>query len=83
MNRDMTSEIQPTQPREPKMNHAVEMRYRTLANQMRTVKSYGVGNPEITNMLGLGRLPRQNIIIEEAHRVVAEFSAFPPEWAKP
>ena len=83
MNRAMTSEIESAQPREPNMTHAVEMRYRALANQMRTVKSYGLGNPEITNILGLGRLPRQNIIIEEAQRVVAEFSAFPPEWAKP
>ncbi len=83
MNRAMISEIEPTQSREPKMNHAVEMRYRALANQLRTVKSYGLGNPEITHMLGLGRLPRQNIIIEEAQRIVAEFSAFPPEWAKP
>ena len=83
MNRAMTSEIEPTQPREPKMTHAVEMRYRALAKQMRTVKSYGLSNPEITHMLGLGRLPHQNIIIEEAQRVVAEFSAFPPEWAKP
>jgi len=53
-----------------------------LANQIRTVKSYGVGNPEITQMLGLGRLQRQNIIIEEAQRIVAEFSAYPPEWAR-
>jgi len=79
----MASEIEPIQPREPKMNHSAEMRYRALANQIRSVKSYGLGNPEITHMLGLGRLPRQNIIIEEAQRVIAEFSAFPPEWAKP
>ena len=51
--------------------------------RLRTVKSYGVGNSEISQILGLGRLPRQNIIIEEAQRVVAEYSAFPPEWAKP
>ena len=79
----MPSEIEPIQPREPKMTHAVEMRSRALANQIRTVKSYGLGNPEITQMLGLGRLQRQNIIIEEAQRVVAEFSAYPPEWARP
>ena len=66
MNRSMASEIEPIQPREPKMTHAVEMRYRALANQIRTVKSYGLGNPEITQMLGLGRLPRQNLMIEEA-----------------
>ena len=82
MNRFMPSEIEPIQPREPKMTHAVEMRYRALANQIRTVKSYGLGNPEITQMLGLGRLQRQNIIIEEAQRIVAEFSAYPPEWAR-
>ena len=46
--------------------------------RLRTVKSYGVGNSEISQILGLGLLPRQNIIIEEAQRVVAEFSAFPP-----
>ena len=79
----MASEIEPIQPQQPKVSHAVEMRYRALANQIRTVKSYGLGNPEITQMLGLGRLQRQNIIIEEAQRVVAEFSAYPPEWARP
>ena len=52
--------------------------------RLRTVKSYGVGNSEISQILGLGLLPRQNIIIEEAQRVVAEFSASsPPEWARP
>ena len=51
--------------------------------RLRTVKSYGVGNSEISQILGLGLLPRQNIIIEEAQRVVAEFSAFPSEWARP
>jgi hypothetical protein len=60
------------------MSHAVEMRNRALSMRLRTVKSYGVGNPEISQILGLGLLPRQNIIIEEAQRVVAEFSAFPP-----
>ena len=79
----MTPEIEPSRPRETKMTYAEEMRYRALLNRMRTVKSYGIGNPEITDILGLGRLPRQNIIIEEAQRVVAEFSAFPPQWAKP
>jgi len=79
----MAKEIEPINPQEPKVNHAVEMRYRALANQLRSANSYGLGNPEITRMLGLGRLPRQNIIIEEAKRVVAEFSAFPPEWARP
>ena len=62
----MANEIEPIQPREPKVSHAVEMRYRALANQIRTVKSYGLGNPEITQMLGLGRLPRQNLMIDEA-----------------
>ena len=79
----MASEIEPIQPREPKMTHSAEMRYRALANQIRSVKSYGLGNPEITHMLGLGRLPQQNIILEEAQRIVAEYSSFPPEWAKP
>ena len=65
------------------MTHSAEMRYRALANQFRSVKSYGLGNPEITHMLGLGRLPQQNIILEEAQRIVAEYSSFPPEWAKP
>jgi len=79
----MASEIEPIQPREPKMTHSAEMRYRALANQIRSVKSYGLGDPEINHILGLGRLPRQNIIIEEAQRIVAEFSAYPPEWARP
>jgi len=61
------------------VSHAVEMRNRALSMRLRTVKSYGVGNSEISQILGLGLLPRQNIIIEEAQRVVAEFSAFPPE----
>jgi hypothetical protein len=51
---------------------------RALSMRLRTVKSYGVGNSEISQILGLGLLPRQNIIIEEAQRVVAEFSASPP-----
>ncbi len=79
----MAKEIDPINPQEPKVTHAVEMRYRALANQLRSANSYGLGNPEITRMLGLSRLPHQNIIIEEAQRIVAEFSAFPPEWARP
>ena len=51
---------------------------RALSMRLRTVKSYGVGNSEISQILGLGLLPRQNIIIEEAQRVVAEFSASSP-----
>ncbi len=74
----MAKEIDPINPQAPKMNHAIEMRNRALANQLRSANSYGLGNPEITRMLGLGRLPRQNIIIEEAQRIVAEFSTFPP-----
>ncbi len=54
-----------------------------MSMRLRTVKSYGVGNSEISQILGLGLLPCQNIIIEEAQRVVAEFSAFPSEWARP
>ena len=60
------------------MSPAIEARNRELSMRLRTVKSYGVGNSEISQILGLGLLPRQNIIIEEAQRVVAEFSAFPP-----
>ena len=59
------------------------MRNRAFSMRLRTVKSYGVRNSEINQILGLGLLPRQNIIIEEAQRVVAEYSAFPPEWARP
>ena len=51
---------------------------RALSMRLRTVKSYGVGNSEFSQILGLGLLPRQNIIIEEAQRVVAEFSASLP-----
>ena len=60
------------------MSHAVEMPNRALSIRLRTVKSYGVGNSEIRQIIGLGRLPRQNIIIEEVQRVVAAFSASPP-----
>ena len=74
----MANEIEPIQPQESKVSHAVEMRNRALSMRLRTVKSYGVGNSEISQILGLGLLPRQNIIIEEAQRVVAEFSASPP-----
>ena len=35
-----------TQPQEPKVSHAVEMRNRALSMRLRTVKSYGVGNSE-------------------------------------
>ena len=79
----MASEIEPIESSGTKMSHAVEMRYRALANQISTVKSYGTGAPEINRLLGMGRLPRQNIIVEEAQRMMAEFSAYPPEWAKP
>ena len=79
----MASEIEPIESSETKMSHAVEMRYRALANQISTVNSYGTGAPEINRLLGMGRLPRQNIIVEEAQRMMAEFSAYPPEWAKP
>ncbi|MDB4807828.1 hypothetical protein OAH51_00030 [Verrucomicrobia bacterium] len=79
----MANEIEPIQPQESKVSHAIEARNRELSMRLRTVKSYGVGNSEISQILGLGRLPRQNIIIEEAQRIVAEYSAFPPEWAKP
>ena len=74
----MANEIEPIQPQESKVSHAIEARNRELSMRLRTVKSYGVGNSEISQILGLGLLPRQNIIIEEAQRVVAEFSAFPP-----
>ena len=79
----MASEIEPIESSEKKMSHAVEMRYRALANQISTVKSHGTGVPEINRLLGVGRLQRQNIIVEEAQRMMAEFSAYPPEWAKP
>jgi len=80
----MANEIEPIQPQESKVSHAIEARNRELSMRLRTVKSYGVGNSEISQILGLGLLPRQNIIIEEAQRVVAEFSASsPPEWARP
>jgi len=39
------------------MSHAVEMRNRALSMRLRTVKSYGVGNSEISQILGLGLLP--------------------------
>ncbi|MFL3666230.1 MAG: hypothetical protein ACJ06V_06580 [Verrucomicrobiota bacterium] len=70
----MANDIESIQLQKPKVSHAVEMRNRALAMRLRTANSYGVGNPEINQILGLGRLPRQNIIIDNAERVVAEFS---------
>jgi len=60
------------------VSHAVEKPNRALSIRLRTVKSYGVGNSGVRQIIGLGRLPRQNIIIEEVQRVVADFSASPP-----
>jgi len=40
----MANEIEPIQPQESKVSHAVEMRNRGLSMRLRTVKSYGVGN---------------------------------------
>ena len=65
----MANEIEPIQPQESKMSHAVEMRNRALSMRLRTMNSYGLGNSEINHILGLGRLPRQNIIIEEAQQI--------------
>jgi len=42
----MANEIEPIQPQESKVSHAVEMRNRALSMRLRTVKSYGVGNSE-------------------------------------
>ena len=70
----MANDIESIQLQKPKVSHAVEMRNRALAMRLRTANSYGVGNPEINQILGLGRLPRQNIIIDNAERVVVEFS---------
>ena len=67
----MANDIEPIQLQKSKLSHAGNS---ALAMRLLSANSYGVDNPEIHQILGLGRLPRQNIIIDNAERVVAEFS---------
>ena len=65
----MANDIEPIQLQKSKLSHAGNS---ALAMRLLSANSYGVDNPEIHQILGLGRLPRQNIIIDNAER--AEFS---------
>ena len=67
----MANDIEPIQLQKSKLSHAGNS---ALAMRLLSANSYGGDNPEIHQILGLGRLPRQNIIIDNAERVVAEFS---------
>ena len=67
----MANDIEPIQLQKSKLSHAGNS---ALAMRLLSANSYGVDNPEIHQILGLGRLPRQNIIIDNAERVIAEFS---------
>ena len=67
----MANDIEPIQLQKSKLSHAGNS---ALAMSLLSANSYGVDNPEIHQILGLGRLPRQNIIIDNAERVIAEFS---------
>ena len=67
----MANDIEPIQLQKSKLSHAGNS---ALAMRLLSANSYGVDSPEIHQILGLGRLPRQNIIIDNAERVVAEFS---------
>ena len=67
----MANDIEPIQLQKSELSHAGNS---ALAMRLLSANSYGVDNPEIHQILGLGRLPRQNIIIDNAERVVAEFS---------
>lgn len=67
----MANDIEPIQLQKSKLSHAGNS---ALAMRLLSANSYGVANPEIHQILGLGRLPRKNIIIDNAERVVAEFS---------
>ena len=49
---------------------------------MREAESYGFGDVAVNRLLGLGSLKRENIIVEEARRVIAEFTTFPPEISR-
>ena len=74
----MQKEIEPVSPRKFTVDRAVEMYNRQLAFRLREVESYGFGDVAVNRLLGLGSLKRENIIVEEARRIVAEFTTFPP-----
>ena len=61
--RAMANDIEPIRLQKSKCSHAGERRNHALAMRLCSANSYGVDNPEIHQILGLGRLPRQNIII--------------------
>ena len=74
----MQKEIEPVSPRKFTVDRAVEMYNRQLAFRMREAESYGFGDVAVNRLLGLGSLKRENIIVEEARRIVTEFTTFPP-----
>jgi hypothetical protein len=74
----MFKEIEPVSPKKITVNRAVEMYNRQLAIRMRGADTYGFGDAVMNQLLGLGPLRRENIIVEEARRIVTEFTTFPP-----
>ena len=59
----MANDIEPIQLQKSELSHAGNS---ALAMRLLSANSYGVDNPEIHQILGLGRLPSQNIIIDNA-----------------
>ena len=78
----MQEEIEPISTKKFTVDRAAEMYNRQLAFRMREAESYGFGDVAVNRLLGLGSLKRENIIVEEARRVIAEFTTFPPEISR-
>ena len=74
----MFKETEPVSPKKFTVDRAVEMYNRQLAIRMRVTDTYGFGDAAMNQLLGLGPLRRENIIVEEARRIVTEFTTFPP-----
>ena len=60
------------------MSHAVEMRNRALSMRLRTVNSYGVGNSEISQILGLGLLPARTSSSRRRSGLLRSYPPSPP-----
>ena len=78
----MQKEIEPISPDKSTADRAVEMYNRQLAIKMRGAKTYGFGDAAMNRLLGLGPLKRENILVEEARRIMTEFTTFPPEISR-
>ncbi|MBO60600.1 MAG: hypothetical protein CMO63_01330 [Verrucomicrobiales bacterium] len=78
----MHKEIEPISPKKSTADRAAEMYNRKLAFRMREAESYGFGDVAVNRLLGLGSLKRENIIVEEARRIMTEFTTFPPEISR-